>query len=99
MSATSLSTPLLKSFTHSTTNIGTSITTLLAAVGGGEKRVSTIIQNQSSTATITIILSATDTTGFILQPATLFNIENYNGTIRVVASAAATPVHLAFSMV
>lgn len=99
MSIIQTSSPFLKSFTHSTTNIGTTITTLLAAAAPHEKRISTIIQNQSPTATVTVILSATDTTGIILQPATFFNIDNYNGTIRVVASAVTTPVHLAYSMV
>jgi spore maturation protein SpmB len=99
MSIISVSSPFLKSFTHSTTNVNTSIVTLLAAAQAHEKRISIIIQNQSSTATVTVILSATDTTGIILQPATFFNIDNYNGTVRVVASAATTPVHLAYAVV
>lgn len=93
------SSPFLRTFTHSTTSVGTSILTLQPAGGVGEKRISTIIQNQSATATVTIILSATDTTGIILQPATFFNIDNYNGVIRCSASAAATPVHLAYAVV
>jgi hypothetical protein len=91
MSIISVSSPFLKSFTHSTTNVNTSIVTLLAAAAPHEKRISIIIQNQSSTATVSV--------GIILQPATFFNIDNYNGTIRVVASAATTPVHLAYSVV
>jgi hypothetical protein len=93
------SSPFLKSFSHSTTSVGTSIITLQSAGAVGEKRISTIIQNQSPTATVTVILSPTDTTGVVLQPATFFNIDNYNGIIRVVASAAATPVHLAYAVV
>jgi hypothetical protein len=93
------SSPFLKTFTHSTTNVDTSIVTLQPIAAVGEKRISTIIQNQSSTATVTIILSDTDTTGIVLQPATFFNIDNYNGIIRCVASAASTPVHLAYSVV
>jgi uncharacterized membrane protein len=93
------SSPFLKTFIHSTTSVGTSVVTIQPAGEVGEKRISTIVQNQSATATITVILSATDTTGLILQPATFFNIDNYNGVIRVSASAAATPVHLAYSVV
>lgn len=93
------SSPFLKTFIHSTTAVGTSIITLQPAGGVGEKRISTIIQNQSATATVTVILSATDTVGVVLQPATFFNIDNYNGPIRVVASATATPVHLAYAVV
>jgi len=93
------SSPFLRTFIHSTTSVGTSIITLQAAGGIGEKRISTIIQNQSAVATITVILSATDSVGIVLQPATFFNIDNYNGIIRVVASAVATPVHLAYAVV
>ena len=93
------SSPFLRTFIHSTTSVGTSIVTLQAAGGVGEKRISTIVQNQSATATITVILSATDSVGLVLQPATFFNIDNYNGIIRVVASAVATPVHLAYAVV
>ena len=99
MSIIQTSSPFLRTFAHSTTSVGTSIVTLQPAGGVGEKRISTIIQNQSGTATITVILSATDSVGIVLQPATFFNIDNYNGIIRVVASAVATPVHLAYSVV
>lgn len=99
MSIIQTSSPFLRTFAHSTTSVGTSIITLQPAGGVGEKRISTIIQNQSGTATVTVILSATDSVGIVLQPATFFNIDNYNGIIRVIASAAATPVHLAYSVV
>lgn len=99
MAVSQLSSPILKTFVHSTTSVGTSLTVLLPAANVGQKRVSTIIQNQSATATITVVLSATDSVGLVLQPATFFNIDNYNGVIRVVASAVATPVHLAYAIV
>ena len=99
MSIIQTSSPFLRTFTHSTTSVGTSIVTLQPAGGVGEKRISTIIQNQSASATVTVIMSATDSVGIVLQPATFFNIDNYNGIIRVVASAVATPVHLAYSVV
>ena len=103
MSIISTSSPFLRKFSHATTTItaitGASAQTLLAAAGANQKRISTIIQNQSATATVTIILSPSDTTGLVLQPATFFTIDNYNGPIRVFASATSTPVHLAYSMV
>jgi hypothetical protein len=97
------SSPFLRKFTHSTTSVtaltGATAQTLIAAAGPQERRISTIIQNQSSTATVTLIFSPTDTVGVVIQPATFFTIDNYNGPIRVFASATATPVHLAYSMI
>lgn len=99
MSVIQISSPFHKKFVHTDYTVGLTATNVIGAVNPGEKRVSTIIQNKSSTATITLILSDSGTVGFTLQPATLFSIDNYNGTIRLAASAANTTVHIAYSLV
>lgn len=93
------SSPFLRKFVHTTTSVtattGATAQTLLAASNPGERRITTLIQNQASTNTITVILSPTDTVGIIIQPGTFFSIDNYQGPIRVFASASGTSVHLA----
>jgi hypothetical protein len=99
MSIISTSSPFLRKFVHTTTSItavtGATAQTILAAANASEKRISTLIQNQAGTNTITIILSPTGNDGIIIQPGGFFTIENYHGPIRVFASATGTPVHLA----
>lgn len=99
MSSISISTPFHKKFVHTDHTVGTAATILLPAVNPGERRIATIIQNKSSTATLTLIFSDTGTVGFSLQPSTLFSIDNYNGTIMVASSAPNTVVHIAYSLV
>jgi hypothetical protein len=97
MANISISSPLLKSFTHATTSVGTSATSLLAAALAGERRTYVIIQNQSGANTVTIIFNGSGTDGIVLQPGTLFSIENYNGPVRAIASGASTNIHVAFA--
>ena len=97
MSNVSISSPLIKSFTHATTSVGTSATSLLAAAAAGERRTYLIIQNQSGANTVTLIFNDTGTDGVILQPSTLFSVENYNGPVRAIASGVSTNVHVAFA--
>jgi hypothetical protein len=99
MSVIQISSPFHKKFVHADYTVGTVATNVLTAVNPGEKRVSTIIQNKSATATLTLIFNDSGTVGFTLQPATLFSIDNYNGTIRIASSAANTSVHIAYSLV
>ena len=100
MSNISISTPFNKKFTHADYTVGLTATNLVNSMAPGTgRRIVTLIQNKSATATITLILNDTGTVGITLQPATLFSIDNYSGTIRVAASAASTPVHIAFSIV
>lgn len=99
----STSSPFSRKFVHTTTSVtattGATAQTILSAAGPGDRRIAILIQNQATTNTITIILSPTDTVGILVQPGTFFSIENYNGPIRVFASASGTPVHLATSNV
>lgn len=93
------SSPFLREFTHQDFTVSTTAQTALPSVNVGEKRIITIIQNQSATATVTVVLSGSGTSGVILQPATFFSLDNYNGVVRLIASAAGTPVHIATSQV
>jgi hypothetical protein len=99
MSNISISTPFHKKFVHADFTIGLTPTNSIGPVNPGERRISTIIQNKSSTNTVILILNDTGTSGFVLQPGTLFSIDNYNGTIRLSASNAGTTVHIAYSLV
>ena len=99
MSVIQISSPFHKKFVHADFTVGVTATNLVDPVSPGERRVATIIQNKSATATVNLILNDSGSTGFVLQPATLFSIDNYNGTIRVSASAANTVVHIAYSLV
>lgn len=99
MSVIQISSPFHKKFVHADYTAGLTPANIIGPVAPGEKRVSTIIQNKSATATVTLIFSDTGTAGLVLQPATFFSIDNYNGTIRVAASADATTLHVAMSIV
>ena len=89
------SSPFLRQFTHTDFTVDTTFTQVLAATPLTTKRIVTLIQNQSATATITVVFNATGTSGVVLQPATFFSLDNYNGIVRVSASASGTPVHVA----
>jgi hypothetical protein len=99
MSVIQISSPFHKKFVHADYTVGLTASNEIGPVNPGEKRVSTIIQNKSSTATVTLILNDSGSTGFVLQPSTFFSIDNYNGTIRLAASAANTTVHIGYSLV
>lgn len=100
MSNIALSSPLLKSYTHTTTTVGTSAVKIVNNADTSTRRISMVIQNQSSTATVKLIFADTaGTEGIIIQPATIYSIENYNGAVWAIASATATPVHTALCVI
>lgn len=99
MSIIQTSSPFLRSFDHSDATVDTTFTQVLDPLPAGRKRIITLIQNQSSTATITVVFNTTGTSGIVLQPATFFSIDNYGGAVRVSASTSGTPVHVAVSEV
>lgn len=99
MANISFSTPFLRGFTHQDLTAGTTASTLLATAVTPVRRVVTIIQNKSTTATIQVILDDTGTVGILVGPLGNISLDNYNGIVRVIASAAATPVHVAFATV
>jgi len=100
MSHIHFSSPFLKHFTHlqgADQLIDSTPVTILAAADVPERRVVVIIQNKSLTASIQVIFASTGNTGFFLPPLGNISLDNYNGIIRAVASAAATQVHVAYA--
>lgn len=97
--AFAFSSPLIRGFTHQNFTAGTAASTLLDHAITPIRRVMVIVQNKSTTATIEVIFSESGTSGVIVPPLGNITIENYNGHIRVIATAASTPVHIAFATV
>ena len=93
----SFSSPLIRGFTHTDVTAGTSASTALVVAPTPERRVIVIVQNKSTSASIQVILADTGTSGIFVPPLGNISIDNYNGEVRVIASAAATPVHIAYA--
>ena len=93
------SSPLLRGFTHQEFSAGTAASTLLDHAPTPTRRVIVIVQNKSTTATIQVILSESGSSGILIPALGNISLDNYNGHIRVIASAADTPVHIAYSVV
>ena len=98
MSNISVSSPFLTKFTHTDVTVGTSASTALVVAPTPERRVIVIVQNKSTSASIQVILADTGTSGIFVPPLGNISIDNYNGIVRVIASAAATPVHIAYAV-
>ena len=98
MSNIKFSSPFLRGFTHQEFTAGTADSTLLDAAITPARRVAVIVQNKSTTASIQVILSESGSIGLFVPPLGSISLDNYNGHIRVIASAAATPVHIAYSV-
>jgi hypothetical protein len=94
----SFSSPLIRGFTHTDVTVGTSASTALVVAPTPERRVIVIVQNKSTSASIQVILADTGTSGIFVPPLGNISIDNYNGVVRVIASAAATPVHIAYAV-
>ena len=95
-----ISTPFLRSISHTDQTIGTSkVQILTVPTNISEKRIVVIVQNKSSTATIQVIGNATDTVGLSVPPLGSVKLDNYNGALYAFSSAAGTLVHIAISAV
>lgn len=95
-----ISTPFLKSISHSDVTVGTSKSQIVTvSTNVGEKRIVVIVQNKSSTATIQVIGNATDTVGLAVPPLGSIKLDNYNGALYAVSTAAGTSVHIAIASV
>lgn len=99
MSNISFSTPFTRSFVHQDVTAGTTASTILATAVTPERRVVVTVQNKSASETIQVILADTGSVGILVPPLGNISLDNYNGAVRVIASAAATPVHLAYAVV
>jgi hypothetical protein len=100
MSHISVSTPFLKSISHTDVTVGitkSQIVTIPTNIT--EKRIAVIVQNKSTTATIQIIGNATDSVGLLVPPLGHLSLDNYNGALYAVSTSAGTTVHIAISSV
>ena len=99
MSATSISSPILRSFIHGDVTIGTSPSSVLATNTTSSRRIVVLVQNKSATATIQVILADTGSVGIIVPPLSNISLDNYNGPVRAFSDTAGTVVHVAYSQV
>ena len=97
MSNISISSPFIRAFTHADATAGVAAAELLAAAVTPERRIVVIVQNKSTSASIQVILAATGSVGIYVPPLGNISLDNYNGAVRVIASAAATSVHIAYA--
>jgi hypothetical protein len=81
--------PFIKGYIHAAQ--------VLATAPAGTRRVALVIQNTSTTATVQAILADTGALGIRIAPLGVITQENYNGTVRLISSEAATTVHLAYA--
>jgi len=88
--------PFIKGYIHADLSVGTSAAEFLATAPAGTRRVALVIQNNSTTATVQAILADTGAVGIRIPPLGVLTQENYNGTVRLI-STAATQVHLAYA--
>lgn len=98
MANISFSSPFIRGFTHADYTAGTSAATLLAPAVTPERRVVVIVQNKSASETIQVIAASTGSVGVLIPPLGNISFDNYNGAVRVIASAASTPVHIAYAV-
>jgi hypothetical protein len=100
MSHVKFSSPFIKRLNQSnisvTASSGATAQTILAQAEAQERRPVVIVQNQSSTATVYIILNETATVGLLVPPLASVSFDNYNGIIKAYASATSA-VHLAYA--
>ena len=101
MAQIQISTPFLRSITHlPDASVGTTKSLILSAPTNiSEKRIVVIVQNKSSTVTIQVIGNANDSIGLAVPPLGSIKLDNYNGLLYAVSTAAGTPVHIAYASV
>ena len=92
-----ISSPFLRAFTHNDVSVGTTPAIWLDAAVSPERRIIVIVQNQSTSASIEVIFNSAGNQGLYVPPLGNISIDNYTGIVRIFASAAATPVHIAYA--
>lgn len=94
------SSPFIKGLNHSNTTVtattGATAVTLLAKAQPHERRAVVIVQNQSSTNSVYLILNDSATVGLLIPPLGSIALDNYNGIVKAYASGSSV-VHLAFA--
>ena len=93
------STPFLRNFVHTDFTATTTLATALAVSEVPSRRIALIVQNQSTTAIITVILNATATSGLTVAPGSSLSVENYTGIVRIKSNTASSLVHIAHSSI
>jgi hypothetical protein len=95
-----ISSPFLRSFTTTDTNVTTSKIQLLAPADAGVKRIVVLVQNTDATYNIQVMGNATDTAGIAVYPKSTISFDNYNGGLWVFSnSATGISVHTSVSQV
>ena len=87
----------IKGYVHADVTVGTSAAQFLPTSPAGTRRVALVVQNTSATATVQAIFADTGAVGIRIPPLGSITQENYNGTVRLISSAAATQVHIAYA--
>lgn len=95
----SFSGPTIRRMVHTNATVGLTAVEVLAPPTLPERRILVIVQNQSATANIKVIFNSAGVDGVLLAPYGSFSIDNYAGTVRVIATAVGTPVHIAYASV
>lgn len=93
------STPAIRKCVHADVTIGTSFSTALTPPSVPSRRLLVIVQNKSATAVIEVVFDDTATVGIQVQPYQSVSLENYNGTVRIKSTLAATTVHVAYAQI
>jgi hypothetical protein len=94
-----ISSPILRSLTHSETSVSTSSTQVLAPLTTAAKRVIVLVQNKSTSVNISLVGNSTDVIGIIIPPLSNVSIDNYNGGLWAFADSGTVTVHVATSVV
>ncbi len=89
--------PFIKGFIHADVSVGTNADQFLPIAPAGTRRVSLVIQNLSSSATVQAILADSGMVGIRIPPLGNITQENYNGAVRLISSGPTTPVHIAYA--
>jgi hypothetical protein len=89
--------PFIKGYVHADVSVGTTATEFLPTAPAGTRRVALVVQNTSATATVQAIFAKTGAVGIRIPPLGSITQENYNGPVRLISSASATQVHLAYA--
>ena len=91
-----ISSPFLKSYSHTNYTVGITKIKVLDFPDVPKKRISLIIQNQSpATQILYIILNPNDDVGIAISSLSSYVFDNYNGQVWVKGSDAGTVVHIA----
>jgi uncharacterized protein (DUF111 family) len=86
----------IKGYVHADVSVTNTAAEFLPTAPAGTRRVALVVQNTSATATVQAIFAKTGTVGIRIPPLGSITQENYNGPVRLIASAAAQ-VHLAYA--